>query len=208
MIICLDASYSMGVEEERGTAFTAAKRIANTVADEAGKHDAINLVVFADRADAQLEQGTRNKSLIKTAIENASLSSEATSIRRAVDLAYDLIDASDVSGGEIYVVSDFRYNADSTLAGQRADRRDVRVFFVPVYEDAIANVSIDRVMVPRKLLRPGEVIRVAVDVTNHAQQTPATFPLELTVDDSRKAEKVISLSPGASTTVTFPVGTN
>jgi hypothetical protein len=115
------------------------------------------------------------------------------------------LDASDVSGGEIYVVSDFRYNSDSTLAGQRPDRRDVRVFFVPVYEDAIANVSIDRVLVPRKLLRPGEVIRVAVDVTNHAQQAPATFPLELTVDDSRKAEKVINLSPGASTTVTFPI---
>jgi hypothetical protein len=205
VVICLDASYSMGVDEERGTAFTTAKRMATAIADEAGKYDVINLVVFSDRADAQLEQGTRNKPLIRNAIGNAELTSETTSIGRAVGKAYELIDASDVTGGEIYVVSDFRYNADSTLVGQRADRRDVRVFFVPVYKDAIDNVSIDRVMVPRKLLRPGEVIRVGVDVTNHALQAPADFPLELTVDGSRKAEKVINLSPGASATVTFPV---
>jgi hypothetical protein len=31
---------------------------------------------------------------------------------------------------------------------------DVRVYFLPVYEDDIDNVSIDRVGVPRKLLRP------------------------------------------------------
>jgi hypothetical protein len=205
VVVCLDASFSMGVEEERGTAFTAAKELARTVVGEAGKYDAINLVVFSDRAEAQLEQGTRNKSLINNAIEKAGLSSEGTSIQKALDKAYELIDASDVSGGEIYVVSDFRYNMDSTLVVQREGRRDVRVFLVPVYEQAVANVSIDRVMVPRKLLRPGEVIHVGVDVTNHARQLPADFPLELTVDGSRKAEKVISLSPGASATVTFPV---
>jgi len=205
VVICLDASYSMGVDEEQGTSFTAAKHLASTIADEAGKRDVVNLVLFSERAEAQLEQGTRNKSIINTAIGKASLTAEATSIQRAIDKAYDLIDGSDVSGGEIYIVSDFRYNADSTLAGQRGDRRDVRVFFVPVYKDAIDNVSIDRVLVPRKLLRPGEVIRVGVVVTNHSLENPASFPLELTVDDSRKAEKLLNLSPGASTTVTFPI---
>lgn len=205
VIVCLDASYSMGVDKRQGTAFTAAKEIASTIVDEAGKHDAINLVLFSDRADVQFEQGTRNKSLILNAIGKAELTSETTSIRRAVDEAYDLVDASDLSGGEIYVVSDFRYHVDSTLAGQRIGRRDVRVFFVPVYDDAIDNVSIDHVMVPRKLLRPGEVIRVDVAVTNHSLQTPASFPLELSVDGSRMAEKVVNLAPGASATMTFPI---
>jgi hypothetical protein len=205
VVICLDASYSMGVEEERGTAFTAAKHLASTIIDEAGKHDVVNLVLFSERADAQFEQGTRKKSLIRRTTGKVSLTAEATSIQRAIDEAYGLIDASDVSGGEIYVVSDFRYNADSTISGQRPGRRDARVFFVPVYEHVIDNVSIDNVMVPRKLLRPGEVIRVGVSVTNHSQQNPINFPLELTVDGSRKAEKVINLSPGASANVTFPI---
>ena len=205
VVICLDASYSMGVHKERGTAFTEAKKIAGAIAEQAGKHDAINLVLFSDRADAQLEQGTKNKSLIKSAIDKAQITAETTSIQRAIDRAYELIDRGDISGGEIYVVSDFRYNADSTLAGGQRDRRDVRVFFVPVFDEDVDNVSIDRVLVPRKLLRPGEVIRVGVAVTNHSQQNPVSFPLEMTVDGRRKAEKVINLSPGASTTVTFPI---
>jgi hypothetical protein len=79
------------------------------------------------------------------------------------------------------------------------------LFFVPVYDTDIDNVSIDGVMVPRKLLRPGEVIRVGVAVSNHSRQAPASFPLELSVEGSRKAEKVINLAPGSSTTVMFPI---
>jgi hypothetical protein len=205
VVICLDASYSMGVHEEQGTAFTEAKRVAAAIADEAGKHDAINLVLFSGRADVQLDQGTRNKALIKTTIGKTAPTAETTSIQRAIDEAYELIDRSDITGGEIYVVSDFRYNADSTLVGTRPDRRDVRLFFVPVNEESVDNVSIDRVMVPRKLLRPGEVIRIGVAVSNHSLENPADFPLELTVEGRRKAEKVINLSRGASTTVTFPI---
>lgn len=205
VVICLDASYSMGVDQEQGTVFTAAKEVAKQTVDQAGKNDAINLVLFADRAEPQLEQGTRNKTLIKSAIERAALTSETTAIGLAVTKAIELIDRSDVDGGEIYVVSDFRYNSDSTLTDRVAGRKDVRVFFLPVCEDDVDNVSITRVMVPRKLLRPGEVIRVSVTVTNHSPSNPVNFPLELTVDGSRKAEQVINLSPAASMTVTFPI---
>jgi hypothetical protein len=205
VVVCMDVSYSMGVDHERGTAFTLGQDVARQVVDEAGKDDVINLVLFSDRAEAQLERGTRNKSLIKNTIQNATLTSEATSIRRAVDAAFDLIDNSDVEGGEVYVVSDFRYNEDTTLVDTDRQRDDVRVYFLPVYEENADNVSIDRVMAPRKLLRAGEVIRVSVAVSNHSRTNPANFPLELTVDGARKAEKVIDLAPSSSTTVTFPI---
>jgi len=205
VIVCLDASYSMGVEQPRGTAFTLAQDIARKVVDEAGKEDAVNLVVFAGRAEARLERGTRNRSLVKSAIDEAALTSESTSIRRAVDRAFTLIEESDVSGGEIYVISDFRYNEDSVLVDRERLRDDVRVYFLPVYQDDVDNVSIDRVLVPRKLLRPGEVIRVSATVSNHSRTSPASFPLELFVGGARKAEKLIELAPSASASVTFPV---
>ncbi|MDH3197570.1 MAG: BatA domain-containing protein [Candidatus Krumholzibacteria bacterium] len=205
VIICLDASYSMGVEQPRGTAFTLAKDVARQVVDEAGKNDAINLVVFAERSEARLERGTRNRSLVKSAIDEAAMTAETTSIRRAVDRAFSLIEESDVRGGEIYVVSDFRFNEDSVLVDPARARDDVRVYFLPVYEDDADNVSIDRVLVPRKLLRPGEVIRVSATVTNHARASAASFPLELFVDGARKAEKLIELAPSATASVTFPV---
>jgi len=205
VVVCLDVSYSMGLERREGTAFTLAKDIARRVVDEAGKNDEINLVLFSEQAQAQLEQGTRNKSLIKNAIDKAELTCEATSIRRGVDAALDVIDRGDLKGGEVYVVSDFRFNEDTTLVNTDRLGDNTRVFFLPVYDEDADNVSVDRVTVPRKLLRPGEVIRVGVAVTNRSRVNPVNFPLELTVDGDRKAEKVIDLAPSASTTVTFPI---
>lgn len=205
VVICLDVSYSMALNNEQGTAFTVAQDIAREVVAQSEKDDVLNVVLFASRAESVLEKGTRNRALILNAIDRATPGAESTSIRRAVQRAVELIDVADIDGGEIYVVSDFRYNADSSLVSPELKRDDVRLYFLPVYEDSPDNVSIDRVMVPRKLLRPGEVVRVSAAVTNHSATSPASFPLELSVDESRKAEKVVNLAPSASATITFPI---
>ncbi|MCZ6766457.1 MAG: BatA domain-containing protein, partial [bacterium] len=200
IVICLDASYSMGVEREQGTAFTLGKELAYRVIDEVGKDDVINVITFSNRAEPALEKGTRTRPVVRSAIEGASLTAETTSIRRAIDRAFTLIDDSDIEGGEIYVISDFRFSEDSVHVDPKRVRDGVRLYFLPVYDEDVDNVSIDRVLVPRKLLRPGEVIRVSVALTNHSRRTTADFPLELFIDGSRQAEKVVSLAPSASTT--------
>jgi hypothetical protein len=205
VVVCLDASFSMGAAMETGTAFDAAEKIARDIVDEAKGSDVINVIAFAKHADALLEQGTRNKGVVKSAIERVSLSSETTSIRSGIDRALELIEKSDVEGGEVYVVSDFRANEDSSLVDEAKLPADVRVYFVPVYDEAVDNVSIDRVAVPRKLVRPGEVVKVGVSVTNHARLANASVPLEVVVEGDRKAEQVVELEPGATQTVTFPL---
>jgi hypothetical protein len=157
VIVCLDASYSMGVDREEGTAFTAAREVARRVVDEAGDDDLINLIVFSDRAEPALERGTRNHALVRGAIERAQLTAEGTSIARAIDHALTLIADSDLEGGDIYVVSDFRYNTDSSLVDPERIPDDTRLYLLPVYEGDADNVSIDRVLVPRKLLRSGKL---------------------------------------------------
>lgn len=205
VVICLDNSYSMGVNQETGTAFDAAKKISKDIVDEAANNDEINLIVFAQGAEPALEKGTRNRSVVKSAIDRAPLSNETTSLRTAVDRALTMIHDSDIAGGEIYVVSDFRYSADSTVVDDNKTPANVRIYFVPAYKGDADNVSIDRVAVPRKLLRPGEVVKVGVTASNYARDTPANVSLELVVEGDRKAEQVLELAPGASQTVTFPI---
>jgi Aerotolerance regulator N-terminal/von Willebrand factor type A domain len=205
VIVCLDASYSMGLAEKTGTVFDAAKQIAKSIVDEAGGSDEVNLVVFSKHPEPSLERGTRNKGVVKAAIDRAELSSETTSIRSAIDRALTLIKDSDVDGGEIYVVSDFRATEDSTLVDEAKTPDNVRLYFVPAYDDDADNVSIDHVGVPRKLLRPGEVVKVTVTASNHSRHASASVPLEIIVDGDRKAEQVLELSPNASQTVAFPI---
>jgi hypothetical protein len=206
VVVCLDVSASMGVEHETGTAFTVARKLAEQVVDEAGKNDMINVIAFSSRADVLFDTGTRSKQTAKSAISGLKVTNEPTAVAHAVETAAGTVEASEVTGGEIYVISDFREPADSVLAGRVPD--DVRVVLLPVYEEAVDNVSIDRVFIPRKLIRPGEVIRVGVALTNHSHTNAANFSLELSVGDKRKAEKVVNLSPVSSATVAFAVSIN
>ncbi len=205
VIVCLDASYSMGLNLETGTAFDAAKRIAKTVVEEAGASDEVNVIRFARQAEVLLDRGTRNHGVVNSTIDRVELSDETTSPRAAIDRALEAIEQSDVKGGEIYVVSDFRFSEDSTLVDEAKVPENVRIYFIPVYQDEADNVSLDRVGVPRKLLRPGEVVKVSVTATNHSRRTPASVPLEVVVDGDRKAEQVLELAPSASQTVVFPL---
>jgi hypothetical protein len=205
VVICLDASYSMGLSQETGTAFDAAKARSRDIVDEAAGSDGINLVTFAKTAEPALDRGTRNRGVIKSAIDRAVLTGETTSLRSAIDRALALVEESEVEGGEIYVVSDFRFNEDSTLVDDAKIPENVRIYFIPVYEGDVDNVSIDRVGVPRKLLRPGEVVKVSVTASNHSRTTPASVPLEIVVDGDRKAEQVVELAPSATQTVSFPL---
>ena len=205
VVVCLDASYSMGLEEETGTVFDTARRVAKDIVDEAGVSDAVNLVVFANRAEPALERGTRNKSVVKAAIDRAALTHETTAIKGAVDRALALVAQSDVEGGEIYVVSDFRASEDSVIVDETAIPDNVRLYFVSATSADADNVSIDHVGVPRKLVRPGEVVRVTVTATNHSRRASASVPLEVILDGDRKAEQVVELAPQASETVTFPL---
>ncbi len=208
VVVALDNSFSMGLELEQGTLFDRARGLAADVVDEANGNDVLNLVTFASRPEASLERGTRNHSLIRNALRDAAVSHEATSIGRAVAFASELVTSSDIGVGEVYVISDFRYNRDTTLVPEGLSSDDVRVYLVPVQVDDADNVSIDRVMVPRKLLRAGELIRVSAVLTNHSTQRAVEVPLELRVGEARKAEKVVTLSPSATTSVAFPISFN
>jgi hypothetical protein len=206
VVICLDVSGSMGVERETGTVFTDAQRLAKTVVDESGSNDLLNVITFASRSDILFDTGTRNKQIVKNVIDDIEVTSERTSLQKAVEAAVSLIGKSELRYGEVYVVSDFRESADSAVVASLPD--DIRVILVPAYREPVDNVSIDRVFTPRKLIRAGEVVRVGVAVTNHSRERPSNFPLELLVDGKRKAEKIVALAPASTATVNFAVSLN
>jgi hypothetical protein len=203
VIVCLDVSYSMGAEREQGTVFTLAREMAKRVVDESGDNDILNVVAFSTHAEPLFETGTRSKQAAKSAIDALRVSAEGTSIPAAVKAAAALAKAPEVTAAEIYVVSDFRETGDTLVAGSLPD--NARLVLLPVTRESIDNVSVDRVFTPRKLIRPGEAVRIGVAVTNHSREQAADFPLELSIGGKRKAEKLVNLAPSSSATETFVV---
>lgn len=203
VIVCLDVSYSMGAEREEGTVFTLARDMAKQVVDASGDNDVLNVVAFSIRAEPLFETGTRNSQVVKNAIDGLEVTAEGTSIAAAVDAAAGLARAGDVPTAEIYVISDFTEAPDSGLTGDLPE--NTRLILLPVTRESIDNVSIDRVFTPRKLIRPGESVRIGVAVTNHSRERSVEFPLELSVGGKRKAEKLVALAPASSATETFVI---
>jgi hypothetical protein len=203
VIVCVDVSYSMGAELEEGTVFSLARETAKRLIDESGDADVLNVVAFSKNARALFETGTRNKQAARSAIDGLRVSADGTSVGSAVEAAVALARAPEATAAEIYVVSDFREGGDSLLAGDIPE--NTSLIFVPVTRESIDNVSIDRVFTPRKLIRPGEAVKIGVAVTNHSRERSVEFPLELTIGGKRKAEKLVPLSPASSATVTFVV---
>jgi hypothetical protein len=205
-VICIDASTSMSVEREVGTAFTAAKEIAKEVVRDSKGNDLIDVIVSRNVSESMFDNGTRNKQIVANMIDALEVTNETTSLPQTVAAAIEKIRASEIKTGEVYVISDFREVADSVLVGGVPE--GVRVILLPVYDEAVDNVSIDKVTTPRKLIRPGEVVRVGVTATNHSRENNAEFPLELVIDEKRRAEKLVNLSPGATSSVTFAFSIN
>jgi hypothetical protein len=203
IIICLDVSYSMGSEMEEGTVFTRAREIAKKVVDASGDNDVWNVVAFSSAAAPLFDTGIRNRQVVKNAIDQMGVTAEGTSFVAALDAAAGLARAADVPVAEIYLISDFREGPDSVATGDLPE--NTRLILLPVTRESIDNVSIDRVFTPRKLIRPGESVRIGVAVTNHSREESADFPLELSVGGKRKAEKLVSLAPASSATETFIV---
>ena len=203
VVVCLDVSYSMGAEQEKGTVFTRAQNLAGQIVDECGENDVVNVVAFSTHPDVLFETGTRNRQVVKTAIKGLEVTAEGTAIPAAIGTALELTGGAEAATREIYVISDFREPADSVLAGDLPE--NTRLILLPVYRGAIDNVSVDRVFTPRKLVRPGEAVRVGVAVTNHSRERSADFPMELSIGGKRKAEKLVNLSPSSSATVTFVI---
>lgn len=203
VVICLDTSASMRAEREAGTAFTRAKAIARQVVEECGDNDVIDIILCGARNEPVFESGSRTKQIVMNAIEGLEASNEAGSLTEAVEGAVERVRQAEIVSGEVYVISDFQESTDSVLVSRATD--GPRVILLPVYQEAVDNASVDRVFTPRKLIRPGEVVRIGATVTNHSRENTAEFPVELVVEDERKAEKLVSLSPSSSATVTFSV---
>jgi hypothetical protein len=206
VVICLDISASMRAELETGTAFTRAKAMAEQVIDDCGDNDLVDIMLCGAQSEFLIDGGSRNKQIVRNTLEGVEAGNEAGSLGPAVEAALERVRQSALGNGEIYVISDFRESPDSALASR--ETTGARVILVPVYREAIDNASIDRVVTPRKLIRPGEVVRIDASLTNHSKQNPAEFPVELIVENARKSEKLVSLSPSSSVSVTFSVSMN
>jgi len=124
-----------GPSRKRVTGFSAARDLAEKVIDQCGRNDLMNVVAFSSRENVLFETGTRNKRVVKSALDGLNVTQEGTAIGRAIETASRLVSDSHMTLGEIYVISDFREDGDTLRIPDLPD--NTRLMLLPVYRESI-----------------------------------------------------------------------
>ena len=193
VVIILDNSYSMGYQGIRGGRFEVAKEIALEVAQSLERGDSASVILMSDIPDPLFLKLTKDLNQVREAIRDSQVSYRATLVPPSLEMAHDLLEASNDPNKEIYLISDF--NRNGWVQWNRVPNRSgARIFLVPLDDEVTDNTSIEEVHASNQLISLGLPIElgVAIGVDSDAPLTDTTLTLFI------NGQKRRSISPQAA----------
>ncbi|MBN2367306.1 MAG: BatA domain-containing protein [Calditrichaeota bacterium] len=120
--------------------------------------------------------------------------------------ALDILEKSDLSGKEIYYISDFQkngidLNSFSQIGNSLSDR--VKIFFLPVFHEDDKNVSIDSAKIVNKLIEKNTPLRLDAVLKNQNTETHLNSIVSLVINGERMAQNNLSIPPDETRLVSF-----
>ncbi|MBN2070779.1 MAG: BatA and WFA domain-containing protein [Candidatus Krumholzibacteriota bacterium] len=213
--ILIDRSYSMSVEEGETTAFQKGIDRALEITGMLGEEDEVAIYLFDTRVIKILETDRFRAAQVSEILKKQETSFYGTDLAAAVAAGRERLLSGRREIRELFIISDFQKSgftagadlpenaldiSDSSGGVGREERRRIRTFLIPVGEDAPANVSIDKVVTPGKVVHKGETAAVSVVMRNHSQRLGAKFPIRISVDGKIVHEREIEIAPAGSKT--------
>jgi hypothetical protein len=197
--IYVDNSFSMMGEGAEGKLLEEAKKRAESVV-KAYSQGTRFVIQDNDNKPSNHFLVSREKALetIKTIVSSpvsVSMSSVSENIKNIVE------NNQSGAGISIYMISDYQ-KSSFDVSGFKRDST-IRYFFVPVSPRTVSNIYIDSCWfeTPTHLYMQPE--KLFVSVVNTSEQSYATLPVKLFINDTSKAIATVSLQPMETKTVTL-----
>jgi hypothetical protein len=204
VLLLVDTSYSMRMEDENGTALDAAKAMALRLVDVLERGDQVNVMTFEEAPRREFQTPVHDLALARQKIEELQAGHGGTGWSEAVKAALEELAEVGEPNRELYVISDFAgADLDSVQADLGELQGEVRVSFVPVEVEPFVNVSVEDVQVPPGAILRDEPVRVGVTVRNHGLDVPAECNLQVELGGEPKGEASLRLAAGAQQTHEF-----
>ena len=197
VVILLDRSSSMGF----GDRWTRATEAATRAVDGLGPADRATIVLFADRAEA-VNQATGDAAALRATIDAARPSSRRTQYGPALQLARDILEASELPRREVLFVTDFQ------RAGWQG-QQDLRLpdgttlSTVDVGEDALANVAVTGASVERVGTQNRGSVTVLGRIANLGTTPIADLDVTLEIDGRAVAAQTIAVPANGAASLRF-----
>ena len=202
VVIILDNSYSMGYQGIQGERFEVAKGMALEIAQSLQRGDSASVILMSDIPDPLFPKLTKDLNQVREAIRRSQISYRATLVPSSLEMAHDILEASNDPNKEIYLISDFNRNG-WTGWNRVPNRSGARIFLLPLDDEVTDNISIEEVRASSQLIGVRLPIELGVAIGNHSDAPVADTTLTLFIDDQKRR----SISPqggaGESVTLTF-----
>jgi hypothetical protein len=209
MVLIVDDSYSMSLENQQGMYLKQARDAALHVLGMMKDGDDVLLIKLSDVPQTVVEP-TRDPTRIRASLQELKVNPKHRTIEDAIRLASRLLAESRNFNKEIYIFTDAQRSTFLNDAGTDAressgklfDAR-TKFFVLPLNDKHFENCGIEKVNPHSSLLQPGKAASIEASIKNYGVSPVANRLASLVVNGSRVMQKTVSIGPGTSVPVEF-----
>ncbi len=201
-VIILDNSYSMGYQGIQGGRFEVAKGMALEIVQSLQRGDSASVILMSDIPDPLFPKLTKDLNQVREAVRRSQISYRATLVPPSLEMAHDILEASNDPNKEIYLISDFNRNGWARW-NRVPNRSGARIFLLPLDDEVTDNISIEEVQASSQLIGLGLPIELGVAIGNYSDAPVADTTLTLFIDEQKRRSISPQAGAGESVTLTF-----
>lgn len=200
-VLLIDNSPSSEAASNAGTVYDNLKRTALEIIDMAKPGDEIFLITLAGKPTLLGRFG--NPTGARTALLSSNPQAGLPDVTGGVSLALELLETSHNLNGDVFLISDLQDGPHWKNLVDIGNSPGTQFFAIIPEPRKNLNIAIASVEFPPQLLAPGEEFQVKTLIRNHSETESADRLVELYIDNSKKAQTIVSLKPQESSTVEF-----
>ena len=201
-VIILDNSYSMGYQGIQGGRFEIAKGMALEIVQSLQRGDSASVILMSDIPDPLFPKLTKDLNQVREAVRRSQISYRATLVPPSLEMAHDILEASNDPNKEIYLISDFNRNGWARW-NRVPNRSGARIFLLLLDDEVTDNISIEEVQASSQLIGLGLPIELGVAIGNYSDAPVADTTLTLFIDEQKRRSISPQAGAGESVTLTF-----
>lgn len=205
--VVLDNSRSMGASEGGVKRYEKAREKALEIVDQLRGEDEAFVVFASSRTRASHATPSPYREEVREAIEKSEATPFSSSFGTAVQLALDGLLKSGLPNREIYLFTDGQRDAFQSLPSNWPNGSDsVNGFFGYLgVQSSMPNVEISGLDVAPLSAKPGEPVRVTVEVRPHGEGLPTNLQVNLETGPNHRVSNEIPIYPDTPARVEFGI---
>jgi hypothetical protein len=189
--IYIDNSFSMEALNENGTLLAVAKSKAQEIIKAYDNSDKFQLLTNNFEAK---HQRLINKEEFLQILEEVNISPAVKNVSNIISRQIDLLNSSNISNKEIYLLSDFQKttnNFDNVISDTT-----IKCTLVPIESNTLSNIYIDSIWFESPVRSIFQPEKLFVKVVNKSEKAIEDAPIKLTINQQTVAPSSFSIQEG------------